>query len=76
MGDYLHACAKNNGLPLPDKELQRFLPWNYKNTINTSSPKNVPESIVQHDEMLNPVPVTISILPEQTILHAHPPPGL
>ena len=76
MGDYLHACAKNNGLPPPDKELQRFLPWNYKNTINTSPPKDVPEPTIQHEETLNLVPITISILPEQTLLHAHPPPRL
>lgn len=30
MGEYLNACARNNGLPPVDKELAKFLPWNYK----------------------------------------------
>lgn len=30
MLDYLNTCAENNGLPPSHKELQKFLPWNYK----------------------------------------------
>ncbi len=28
--DYLQACANNDGLPPPDKALQKYLPWNYR----------------------------------------------
>jgi transposase len=35
MLDYLNACAKNNGLPPAHKELQKFLPWNYKKSSNS-----------------------------------------
>ena len=64
MGEYLHACAKNNGLPPPDKELQRFLPWNYKQIAQPqedAQPTNEP----QGEHKPNPVPISVSIIPEQ-----------
>ena len=74
MGEYLHACAKNNGLPPPDKELQRFLPWNYKQIAQPqedAQPTNEP----QGEHKPNPVPISVSIIPEQQFTHqANAPP--
>ena len=41
MGEYLNTCAKNDGLPPPDKVLERFLPWNYKQAA--SAPPATPD---------------------------------
>lgn len=38
MGEYLNACARNNGLPPADKELAKFLPWNYKGRNEKTEP--------------------------------------
>jgi len=75
MGEYLHACAKNNGLPLPERDLQRFLPWNYKQTINVP-PGATPEPASQSTGELNidSGSITISILPQQEQHLAHAPP--
>lgn len=67
MGEYLHACAKNNGLPPPGKELQRFLPWNYK-SANTQS--DAPET--QPPEHVSAAPqINISIIPEHAAQPVH-----
>jgi len=66
MGEYLHACAKNNGFPLPERDLQPFLPWNYKQTINippTAAPQPASQSTAESNT--NQVSITISILPQQ-----------
>jgi len=57
LNDYLTACAENNGLPPPDKEIQKFLPWNYKPhppplTIDVPYPQEPPQTL------------TISLAPE------------
>jgi transposase len=77
MGDYLHACSKNNGFPPPDKELQPFLPWNYKNTINTSSPNVLPEpnAHLQRQKASKPIPINVTLIPEQITRYAQPPPN-
>lgn len=73
MGEYLHVCAKNNGLPPPDKELQRFLPWNYEHRAK-SQPENHPATAAYpHDIQLDSVPITVSIISEPEQL-AHSPP--
>jgi transposase len=75
MGDYLHACAKNNGLPPPDKELQRFLPWNYKSTTSTTSADSSPKPLFQQppEQVADSVPITVSIVPEEQVLHSAQP---
>ena len=43
MLEYLKACANNNGLPPPDRELQKFFPWNYKpQKTNLDAPFTIP----------------------------------
>jgi transposase len=49
--DYLQACANNDGLPPPDKALQKYLPWNYR-----------PEQLSNQS---NPSGLTITLLPEE-----------
>ncbi|MGH7744827.1 MAG: IS66 family transposase [Candidatus Dormibacteria bacterium] len=76
MGEYLHACAKNNGLPLPDKELQRFLPWNYKSTTNAAPPKEPsPPPTHAPGADLDALPITVSLMPEQVSHQPQAPPS-
>jgi transposase len=74
MGEYLHACAKNNGLPPPDKELQHFLPWNYKHT--NSQANEVPKAVLDTQDKpdFDPVSITVSIIPEHLPNQSHAPP--
>jgi len=59
MQEYLTACANNDGLPPPDKELQKYLPWNYQKKAAPSF-----ES-VESSTRANPPPgLTITLLPE------------
>lgn len=43
MSEYLKACAANDGLPLPDKQIQKFYPWNYKKRTPTDRASTPPE---------------------------------
>jgi transposase len=75
MGDYLESCARNNGCPPQNKDLQRFLPWNYK-TDRSSNP-SIPhtQSLADSDSTTIPFtnhqPLTISVLPSSL---SKPPP--
>jgi transposase len=68
MGEYLLACAKNKGLPPPDKELKRFLPWNYKSTL-TQSATPEPQS---SEQVSDGQQISISIVPAQLLNPAPP----
>lgn len=73
MGEYLHACAKNNGLPLTDRELQPFLPWNYKHSVEKSV-KPDPETSPSDMHCRESPPITVSVSPDHMPLEAHAPP--
>lgn len=45
MLDYLNACAENNGFPPSHKELQKFLPWNYKKSSKSVDANREPDDI-------------------------------
>ncbi|MBU6455502.1 MAG: IS66 family transposase [Cyanobacteria bacterium REEB67] len=63
MFEYLTACANNNGLPPPDRELKKFFPWNYKSRkeqkVETSPISDQPTS----------QEITVSLLPEPQLTH-------
>jgi len=62
MTEYLDACANNSGLPPPEKVIQRFLPWNYRNkpaepdSATTLSQSEPSYSISILDPLPQPVP--------------------
>jgi transposase len=70
MLDYLNACAKNDGLPPPDKEIQKFFPWNYK------PPNATPKEAFTIPFGQKPPPaITLSMLPAEpfAVTNSHGP---
>jgi transposase len=76
MGDYLDACAGNNGCPPKDKDLQRLLPWNYEPDQLLDSSTALPASddalISMTVPTSSPDSLTISLLPNSL---SKPPPS-
>lgn len=76
MSEYLKACAENDGLPLPDKQMQKFYPWNYAKSMSAEKTSSASEQAPANQFADTGKELTISILPDdhRTILaKPHPP---
>lgn len=65
MQEYLDACAENDGYPPKQKELEKFLPWNYKSSSTPVPAAEEPPAVTTNtgsSQLSEELSISVSIM--------------